>query len=390
MKAVKNTEPAGFLALDGMRGIGAMIVVITHCQIFWAGLTTPSGPPIVDIFFLLSGFVIAFAYEPRFRAGMTAGKFMLQRLVRLYPLYLLGLALGLVVRVAAMMNEGGTGGGELIGQLVPALFMLPSPDFDKSGVAYALNAPAWTLFFEMLINVVYIGLWRWLKSTRVLGCFVAASGLWLVGTVLAAGNVDLGSRWDFFWGGAPRVAFSFFTGVFLFRILGAPKSARTRISLWAFAPALLLPFIVLIPSSEEVRPWLDIFIVIAVSPALVCWAQRMNPPRWLWRTSAILGGMSYAMYIVHFPIYDALRRLSYKVPELRYDWGPWSGMVILAVIFGIAVAAERLYDEPVRAWLNAQIKQRSTRKPAVETPPMPANTVSPEVARASFVTRTGS
>jgi peptidoglycan/LPS O-acetylase OafA/YrhL len=358
-----NSEPGAYLALDGMRGVGAMVVVVAHCYIFWAGLSFPNGFPVVDMFFLLSGFVIAFAYEPRFHSGMTVGKFMLQRLVRLYPLYILGIAMGAVVHFLIVADSSATTMGAYAGALIPQLLMLPSPDITGTGDFYHFNVPAWTLFFEFAANLVYILCWRWLKSTRVLAVVVGLSAIWLAWAVLSAGTVDLGPMWHDFSGGFARVAFSFFGGVLMFRLVGSPKAIKTRITLWAILPAALLPIVVL-PDAGEFRPWLDLFTVIVISPAFVWLAQATNPPRWLWRVFATLGGMSYAMYILHYPIFVAAKRLSFKVPELSTVWAPWSGIAILAIVFVISVAAERLYDEPVRAWISGKLKARDKRRKA--------------------------
>lgn len=353
-----SSEPQAYLSLDGMRGVGAMLVVIGHCYIFWAGLSMPNGFPIVDMFFLFSGFVIAFAYEQKFRSGMGVGQFLLQRLVRLYPLYFLGLMMGSVVFMAIVADNGVVAIVDYFAQLVPQIFMLPSPDLTGTGTFFQFNGPAWTLFFELAANAVYILCWRWLKSTRVLAVVVGLSAIWLAVTTLAAGKIDMGPTWHDFWGGFARVGFSFFGGVLLFRFAGSPKAVKARITRWAIAPALLLPIIVLPGSTKEVRPWLDLFTAMIVSPLLVWWAYTMNPPRRVQKTFAMLGNMSYAMYILHYPIFVAMQRLSYKVPELSTAWAPWSGMVILAVVFVVAVAAERYYDAPLRAWINRKLKAR--------------------------------
>jgi peptidoglycan/LPS O-acetylase OafA/YrhL len=357
-----NTEPGAYLALDGMRGIGAILVVIGHCYIFWAGYRLPNGFPVVDMFFLLSGFVIAFAYEAKFRAGMSAGKFLLQRVVRLYPLYFLGLMMGALVRLAMVADRGPEAAGEYFGQLIPQLFILPSPDLAGTGTLYQFNGPAWTLFYEFVANAVYILCWRWLKSTRVLAIVVGLSGLWLATATLAGGNFDMGPTWHDFWGGFSRAAFSFFGGVLLFRFVGSPRTVKVRITLWAVAPALLLPIIVMPDLSKEMSLWLALFTVMIVSPLVIWWASRMNPPRWLWKTFAMLGSMSYAMYILHYPIFLAMQRISWRFPELSSVWAPWSGIAILAVVFVVALAAERFYDVPVRAWINAKLKARKKLK----------------------------
>jgi peptidoglycan/LPS O-acetylase OafA/YrhL len=80
-----------FVLLDGLRGVAALAVVVTHALYFFP--PTPMAYLAVDFFFMLSGFVLAHAYGERLRQGMTAGRFMAIRLIRLYPLYALGSAL---------------------------------------------------------------------------------------------------------------------------------------------------------------------------------------------------------------------------------------------------------------------------------------------------------
>ena len=90
-------EPQNFVLLDGLRGLGATLVLIGHILLVLGPIVVPGGAVIVDLFFLLSGFVIAFSYESRFATGMRASEFMLHRIVRLYPLYFLGIVLGYVL-----------------------------------------------------------------------------------------------------------------------------------------------------------------------------------------------------------------------------------------------------------------------------------------------------
>jgi len=84
-----------FEALDGLRGVAALSVVAAHVY-FLFGYAFPSIDLAVDFFFALSGFVLAHAYGERLRGGMGAGRFMLLRLIRLYPLYILGTTIGLM------------------------------------------------------------------------------------------------------------------------------------------------------------------------------------------------------------------------------------------------------------------------------------------------------
>jgi peptidoglycan/LPS O-acetylase OafA/YrhL len=368
-----HAEPGAYLTLDAMRGVGAMLVVIGHCFIFWAGFWMPNGFPIVDMFFLFSGFVIAFAYEPRFKAGMSAGQFLLQRVVRLYPLYFAGFVMGAFVFLAIVYDRGPAAIWAYFGQLVPQIFILPSPDVAGTGTFFQFNGPAWTLFFELLANAVYILAWPWLKSTRVLAVVVALSGLWLVLATLAAGNIDMGPTWRDYWGGFARVSFSFFGGVLLYRLKGSPKAVRTRVTWRAIVPIALLPIIVLPGSTKELRPWLELFTAMILSPTLVWWASTLTPPRCLWKICALLGGMSYAMYILHYPIFIAMQRLAWRATELSTAWAPWTGVAILAAVFIVAVAAENYYDKPVRRWIVQRLRMRAATRAAARAQAQPAD-----------------
>src|ERR1700761_6040207 len=84
-----------FETLNAMRGIAAIGVVLFHGRALWHGAVAPHGYLAVDIFFMLSGFVIAHAYEERLRLGLSVAEFAKIRIIRFYPLYALGLTLGI-------------------------------------------------------------------------------------------------------------------------------------------------------------------------------------------------------------------------------------------------------------------------------------------------------
>ena|ERR1700730_5639017 len=96
---MKNTRPSGpktglhsFPALDGVRGVAAILVALFHLRNRFLGFNNfPGGDGYlaVDLFFVLSGFVLSHAYLPRFQNGMSPSQFMKARLIRLYPLYII-------------------------------------------------------------------------------------------------------------------------------------------------------------------------------------------------------------------------------------------------------------------------------------------------------------
>src|ERR1700761_290962 len=87
-----------FAVLDGMRGIAALIVLILHtAQTHRSGL--PQAALAVDFFFILSGFVVAYAYEARLQSTLSLASFARVRLIRLYPLIFLGVSMGVALTV---------------------------------------------------------------------------------------------------------------------------------------------------------------------------------------------------------------------------------------------------------------------------------------------------
>jgi peptidoglycan/LPS O-acetylase OafA/YrhL len=357
-----------FLTLDGMRGIGAILVVYGHTMVFWGGpaVSFPPIPFCVDLFFILSGYVIAFAYEPRLSTGMTAATFLRQRLIRLYPLYFLGLIMGLMAFLMAGMGDGAKLGAAGL-SLVPQLFMLPSPDLNGSGDLYPLNMPSWTLLFELAANTVFVLIYRWL-STRNLMILVALSAVVLAASAISYGTIDQGPSWWNFWGGFARAMFGFFSGVLVFRTAGSPKAPTTKRSWWAIPSTLVVIGLCFIPQTDATRPFVQLFIVVIVGFALVRWGQSMQPPAWIAGAFAKLGAISYAVYMIHYPLYEVMKRVNWKFPALSHEWAPWTGLVLMGVTLGLGWIAEQYYDRPVRRALNGWFK--SLAKPKAPAAPM--------------------
>jgi peptidoglycan/LPS O-acetylase OafA/YrhL len=353
-----------YLTLDGVRGFGAILVVLAHTSMFWPGLSKHPFAPLVDLFFVMSGFVIAFAYEPRFDRGMTARQFMLSRLVRLYPLFLLGTVMGTVVYIASYYgNDPNVSLAELVVNLIPPLFLIPwntpgSPDI------YAANLPAWTLFFELVINLLYILIYPVVR--RMVGLLIVLAlsmGLFVWGA-LHYETTDIGVRWVDFWGGFGRMSCGFFAGVLIYRLKGKPREAPTQRSF------LAIPFVlaIVLYSIDMPEPWLfirSILLVVAFGPVLAWLWTVYQPPRWIASTMALGGSISYALYILHYPIYEIVTRLVWMYPESFLVIPAAASFVVLGISLIVSYIAWRWYDEPVRAQINKWLKSRRAKARAI-------------------------
>lgn len=137
-----NISRHKYQTLDGIRGIAALMIVLHHTGYYFSGLPFARSYLAVDLFFVLSGFVIAEAYSTRLKDGLSCFEFMRIRIIRLYPLYLLGTLLG-IIHIAGVMMGGNNSENwtvfELLITAAVAILMLPTP---INQTLYPLNGPS--------------------------------------------------------------------------------------------------------------------------------------------------------------------------------------------------------------------------------------------------------
>jgi peptidoglycan/LPS O-acetylase OafA/YrhL len=184
----------------------------------------------------------------------------------------------------------------------------------------------------------------------VLAIVIAVAALALIGAGMHYGTLDLGSTWPNFWGGVPRVTYSFFIGVVLARA-SFPKPA---INPWLIILAVM---IVLSVQPGVWRAEYDLGCVLILLPLLV-WAGASVEPRGA--TAAVftaLGATSYAIYAIHGPL---LTLVAKGLPRQVAALGAASGIIFLLAVIGIGLLLDEV-DRPVRARLN-RIVARAYRR----------------------------
>lgn len=322
-----------YATLDGLRGVAAVAVLLLHVD--HPGLQMPVATyTAVDLFFLISGFVIAQAYEGRIaRSGVLP--FLRARLIRLYPMLLVGLAVLPIYFIAVFARDGIAPAtpGQILGSVGAGLLFLPShlppSRLLDSGLLFPLDGPIWSLMLEMAVNLAYALLLPWL-SRRALIFIVLVSGAALVAAQLRLGGIDLGWGWANLWGGPPRAAFSFFFGVLIFR----SEIPRPRIH-----PLLVMAAVPLLFCAPPVLAVLGGYplVVIAATSADSRGAGIM--------TAA--GALSYPLYVIHLPLLYWIR---WGLPLNLPMWASIAASVALSLL-GACVAL-KLWDEPVRRLLS--------------------------------------
>lgn len=358
-----DAERRQYGTLDGLRGVAAIAVVVVHAPFLFAPIPAVSAGLAVDLFFVMSGFIIAHAYEAKLLSGLSGGRFIILRLIRLYPLYLLGLMIG----VAQVLGEISFGSAQLwtfrhLGQAIAAgLLMLPStasPHDVEAAAIFPLNPPSWSLFFEVVVNIAY-ALLACLLRTRVLLVVVAIAGLALLVLGIRDGDLHFGSHWHNFGGGFARVAYSFGTGVLIYRLArhGVPFRIHSTIIL------AVCGMIFLIDPGAYTGIY-ELACVLVILPALVVLGISTEPVGRLRSTFSFLGLISYGVYCLHFPLVLGVKGVLQKLTGSDISYlAPWTGIAFLAVLILLCWIVDKAYDAPVRKLLAGLGKARQTAKP---------------------------
>ena len=367
--AFADTKPH-YAILDGLRGVAALTVVCFH--LFEAFATSHLDQRInhgylaVDFFFILSGFVIGYAYDDRWKT-MTTGEFLKRRFIRLHPMVVLGAVIGAVMfytQGCSVWDVSKVSVGMLLVSLLLNACMIPAtPGFEIRGVGemYPLNGPSWSLFFEYIGNVLYAFVLRRLP-TAVLSVLVgaAACGLALFAIRGPLGDLCVGFALteENILGGSLRLLFAFPAGLLLSRIF---RPVPVRGAFWIGSAAVVIVSAVpRIGGSEHL--WMngvyDTLCAVVVFPLLV-WigASGKTTDRTTTRICKFLGDISYPLYMVHYP-FIYLYYAWVKNENLTFEQSLPGAAALVAGSVVLAYLSLKLYDEPVRRFLTEKLLRR--------------------------------
>lgn len=340
-----SSPAARIKALDGIRGGAALCVAIMHYQGLFASQPFLDFAYVaVDLFFALSGIVIAMTYESRIIDGMRFREFLGNRFARLYPLFLLTTAIGLA-HALALWAAGKVAGGREAGvgaaaSTIPNFFMLPSLSATGDQALFPFNGPSWSVFAELGINLVFF---FWIRARRpglLPIVLLAASGL--VFMVMHRGNIDAG------WGGAhlvlglTRAASGFFIGVALYHHRAFVADTLRRLPVEIVIVAILA-----YPLLQLEHAWRDLLVALVLVP--VCIGAALESSSWLLenRVAQWLGTISYSLYLWQTPYslwFASAARQGFQVDMTAHN--PWLGTVWLAGLLMVATFSFYYIETP--------------------------------------------
>lgn len=385
-----------YAILDGLRGVAALVVILFHgfetYIPFFGTQHINHGYLAVDFFFVLSGFVIGYAYDDRWDR-MSTWSFFKRRLIRLHPMVVAGTLFGACLFFFGESDYfsliGGTEPWKFFLCIVLGLLMIPAGtglDIRGWGETNSLNGPNWSLTFEYIGNIFYAFVLRRLP-TVVLGMLCVASAFltmnlalgWDVFGFFAQPKYDVIGGWsitpDQMYVGFSRLLYPFLCGLLISRLLpkfitkenpsGSPLGIRGGFW-WASLLLVVLFAVPQIGGKSCVADGLyQVFAIVVMFPVIVLiGAGSKTTDKRSAKWCETLGNLSYPLYITHFP----LMYMQMAWVSSHKDSPVWHHVVlnlgILLVAIGIAWAFQKLYDEPVRAWLKKKLYALPAQKQA--------------------------
>ena len=359
--------------LDGLRGVAALVVLLYHvfndAKSFYVWPT-----PVnefyhsflgVDFFFILSGFVMGYAYDLRLEdRSLSLGGFIKRRLIRLHPMVVMGVILGaiaFIIQGCTKWDGSEVGLQAVMWATMLGLFLIPSPlwmDVRGNTEAFPLNGPHWSLFFEYIGSLLY-GLLLHRLPTKWLRLWVVCGIISIVAYALMMEDGGVAYGWSSepiqLLGGALRMLYAYPMGLLMARMFRNcnPEPLHGHVFLMCSACLVLLLCLPIV-GGKEAETIYQLACLVCFFPGLIWIGARGSVDGWHQRAVSFLGRLSYPLYAVHFPlIYLYISWLGRDAtPYQAYDH-PWVAAIItVAASLIIATLCLLFYDEPLRKRLS--------------------------------------
>lgn len=367
-----------FEILDGLRGIAAISVMFMHFLQELSSTILQGAYLSVDMFFMLSGFILSYSYGERLRQDAWRGEYLKRRIIRLYPMIFIGFAIGFASLIVMQVNSSARFSlGNLAAATGQNFFLVPYlgrfsvsgfvgaanhslPSVNDPGV-FPLNPPAWSLFFELFASVILIAAIKMTARNLSRWAYVCLVAFLVYGFLASLDNAKLaimmnqGWAADNFIGGFFRVGYGFLLGIAIGKMYDSDLPAKPH---WFIAGLvkndymLFVVFLLVVAFPSSIKGMYSVAILLFVAPALVYRGAMLAPSgKTIARLSAFLGWISYPLYCVHYPI-----------GRLVFAYAPQADIhvvrtAMIAAFLSIVSAAilAKFVEEPIRSYLGKRM-----------------------------------
>ena len=364
---LKASKPH-YVILDGLRGVAAIMVVLFHVLEIYTGgdhslQIINHGYLAVDFFFMLSGFVLGYAYDDRW-GSMTLKDFFKRRIIRLHPMIIAGMLLGALLyyfQDAPALGWKATSDVSLLKLvllMIIGMFLIPvgkGLDIRGWNEMYPLNGPAWSLFLEYVANIIYALILRRISKLMLSILVLVAAGVTIqyaftnpIGDIIGGWSIDDPIQLRI---GFTRLAFPFLAGLLLARI------GKLRFINHAFLiTSLLLIILLSVPhlggENNLWNRWYECICLMIFFP-LIIWlgaGGKIKNPKAM-TVCKFLGDISYPIYITHFPFINIyMAYIANHQLSLEQSWQ--YGLLVVLISIIVAYLSMKFYDMPIREWLR--------------------------------------
>ena len=355
-------------AIDTLRGLAALIIIFWHYPFFFGPKPLPStfapfytnGQAAVDVFFVISGFILSYVYLSRISDASDAWRYVVKRIARLYPLHFVTL----IVVGAIFLGLWFINGHEayVYTNRNPYHFVLNLLLLQYVGLqqGWSFNGPSWSISTEFWINIAFVVGLLLVKPRRqlVLSLLVIAVCTWAI------------THWGQTWRGGPmwggwfehnlaRTACGFYAGVAVYMLW---RSVPGLPALGELALVLGVGLFLYLISLEPDGPHEMLFgalLTLVAAPLMVFGTA----------TSALLnavcsstfgkwiGDISYSIYMWHFPVAAFLVLLGARSAFASHAW---LAAVYVAIVLIVATVSYHYLEVPARDWIVGRFTKRST------------------------------
>lgn len=357
-----QSRPETFDSLTGLRFLLSIWIAVFHLGDmydhagFGAWPIMKAGVARVDIFFVLSGFVLTHIYWARSKAKFHFPTFMRARIARLYPLHLLALVILCALVLAAHLVGKGDEARNFTGLgLIANVLLVQAWGVPGAGV---WNFPGWTIsaeFFGYLLFPTFLACASVFRSRPIMLCVLTLALILLIdlGFRLLLGRTLTQSTADL---GVLRGASVMFVGVAA-RVLFETWHLNARDAFRLFLlGALIAGFSAFFGLSTGLVALGGALLVIGLAARDVTKTESgvgtgLDAP-----LMVKLGGWSYAIFILHVPVFMALQNLA-GVLGMTIPINPVTILVMTGILMLVAAGAHYLFEEPARLWIRGATRR---------------------------------
>lgn len=356
-----------FRSLDTLRGIAALAVCLYHAHaIFGLNVLVPQAYLAVDLFFILSGFILVQRYAPDIESNSkitSLGDFAIVRLARLYPLYLLVSIIGALYFAAWLFVNGQlfVNFKNYILAIINSIIAIPylAKPFDEVGAVFPFATQAWSIFWEIIVSLAF---YFHIKYKNNYAFLISIIGFCILVIQTYANNtIDGGWQAQNFFIGGLRAFTGFFMGVFTAEIYAQIKNnnQKSKINIFEFFAFVFLALtLIYCIFSKQAHFTTETCLIFVGFPTIVIGAANSHAAILNNKIGDFLGKISFSIYLLHGIMAAVFITILNKTSIIKP--GFVTGITWLGIVIMCSFLSFKIYEAQSRKFFKSLFKSKTT------------------------------